>query len=163
MLLSLNEYVSPVRGIGDAHNTKYNSYVKEINLTPHELFTENSPTFRLKVYPNDKFFQAYSTPNLAIATVGAVGIIIATSLAFLLYNRLVSNEFHRRQAVYSAKRQFLRFISHEVRTPLQSVVLGLQLLKEEVSSMIYGEKDESQVTTHAEDDPVALRHMGCVE
>ena len=75
-----------------------------------------------------------------VTTIGAVMVIIFTSLAFLVYDALVRQEFHDAQAVLLAKRQFMRYVSHEVRTPLNTVVMGLQLLQQEVESLVYGDK-----------------------
>jgi len=56
--------------------------------------------------------KTYGTRNPMMATVGAVVIIIFTSLAFLVYDFLVRQEFHDAQAVLEAKRQFMRYVSH---------------------------------------------------
>ena len=50
------------------------------------------------------------------------------STLFFLYDRCVRKEFDARKELFDAKRQFVRFVSHEVRTPLNSVSMGLTLM-----------------------------------
>jgi signal transduction histidine kinase/CheY-like chemotaxis protein len=52
---------------------------------------------------------------------------------FFLYDFFVRNEFRAKTNLLAAKRQFVRFVSHEVRTPLNSVCMGLTLLQEEIA------------------------------
>ena len=82
------------------------------------LFSADSATFTLRAVPTDVFCDIYTTSNPYIAMVGAVVIIILTSLFFAIYDYLVRRECNVRQQLLSAKREFMRFISHEVRTPL---------------------------------------------
>jgi signal transduction histidine kinase len=86
----------------------------------------------LTLYPNDELFDVYSTNNPDVATAGSVCIIIFTSLLFILYDFFVRQEFNVRRSVLEAKRNFVRFVSHEVRTPLNAVCMGLQLMQEEI-------------------------------
>jgi signal transduction histidine kinase len=66
--------------------------------------------------------------------VGAVCIIVFTSLLFFLYDFFVRQEFNEKRSVLEAKRQFVRYVSHEVRTPLNSVCMGLRLMQEEIGA-----------------------------
>jgi signal transduction histidine kinase len=86
----------------------------------------------LTLYPNEELFDVYSTQNPNVATAGTVCIIIFTSFLFILYDFFVRQEFHVKRSVLEAKRNFVRFVSHEVRTPLNAVCMGLQLLQEEI-------------------------------
>jgi len=79
------------------------------------MFSNKSPTYSLSLYPNEDFFEVYSTNNSFIATVGSVCIIICTSLLFLLYDFFVWKEFRNQRAIMEARRTFMRFVSHEVR------------------------------------------------
>ena len=98
----------------------------------------------MMVYPSGDFFDVFSTENPTVATAGAVSIIIFVSLLFFLYDALVSKENQKNQAIIEGRRRFMRFVSHEVRTPLNSVCMGLKLLQEEVALM-FG-KDEGDHT-----------------
>ena len=68
-----------------------------------------------------------------MASLGAIFIILFMSTLFYLYDRCVRKEFDARKELFDAKRQFVRFVSHEVRTPLNSVSMGLTLMKEEMA------------------------------
>jgi signal transduction histidine kinase len=86
----------------------------------------------LTLYPNYELFEVYSTNNPAIATGGALCIVVFTCILFFMYDFFVRQEFNSKQAVLDAKRQFVRFVSHEVRTPMNTVCMGLALLLNEI-------------------------------
>jgi signal transduction histidine kinase len=71
-----------------------------------------------------------------IAMVGAVLIVFVTSLIFFVYDFVVRREFSANQELLEAKRKFMRFVSHEVRTPLNAVCMGLALLQEELGQTL---------------------------
>jgi signal transduction histidine kinase len=114
------------------HNPKFDRYRRSTLLTKTGLFSSSSASYTLTLYPNDELFDVYSTQNPHVATAGSVCIIIFTSLLFILYDFFVRQEFNVKQSVLEAKRNFVRFISHEVRTPLNAVCMGLQLMQEEI-------------------------------
>eukprot|EP00977_Amphora_coffeiformis_P024285 scaffold15349_cov89-Amphora_coffeaeformis.AAC.1 len=88
----------------------------------------------MTLYPNRDFFGMYSTENPAIAVIGCLCIILVTSTLFFLYDMFVRKEFHKKKVIFQAKRRFVRYVSHEVRTPLNAVCLGLKLLRDELDS-----------------------------
>jgi signal transduction histidine kinase len=125
------------KGAGDLHDSEYDKYLREIVLTGDDgLFSSTSATYTLRLYPSDEFFETYTTSNPRIATIGAVCIILFTSLLFFVYDFLVRQEFHEKKELLEAKRRFVRFVSHEVRTPLNSVCMGLALMEEEMGSAL---------------------------
>lgn len=114
-------------GEGDHHDTKYDKYSESVELLHSSLYAEGSPIFRLILTPNDDFYAAYETDNPMLATVGTICAIVLTSLAFFLYDFFVRREFNAKQELLEARRTFMRFVSHEVRTPLNAVYMGLDL------------------------------------
>ena len=84
----------------------------------------------------------YSTDNPRFATMGAVLIVIITSFIFFVYDLAVRREFIAKQQLLQAKRHFMRFVSHEVRTPLNAVCLGLSLLQDEIRQTFDHNKNE---------------------
>jgi signal transduction histidine kinase/CheY-like chemotaxis protein len=54
----------------------------------------------------------------------------------MLYDFMVRKEFNTRDKLLESKRRFVRFISHEVRTPLNSVTMGLSLLQDECANVL---------------------------
>ena len=143
--------IAEFKGIGDLHSVDYTKYGKTASLTgePGEYFSSYSNQYKLTLYPNRELFEVYSTKNPFIATIGAVCIILFTSLSFLLYDFFVRQEFNEKRAVLKAKRLFVRYISHEVRTPLNAACMGLKLIQEEIGRVL---KNEGAPTNDSTND-----------
>jgi signal transduction histidine kinase/CheY-like chemotaxis protein len=123
-------------GDGDLHDRSYDSKKEWVVLTNEHDFNEGSPTFRLSLYPNGGFRDAYHTRNPRRGAIGSVCIIIFTSLFFFLYDSCVRREFNSSRELLQARRQFMRFVSHEVRTPLNSVCMGLDLVQSDIGKYL---------------------------
>jgi len=127
-----------IRANGDQHDRKYTKCGQSASLLHDGLYNASSVPYTIAMYPTDAWFDTYRTSNPLIATIGSVCVIVLTSLLFILYDNLVHREYKERLAVLEAKRQFVRFISHEVRTPLNTVCMGLKLMYDELSE--YGQE-----------------------
>jgi signal transduction histidine kinase len=140
------------------HQSNYSHMNQTVVLNSPGLFGNYSASYSLTLYPNGELFEVYSTNNPVAATVGVVCIIIFMSLLFFMYDFFVRQEFHQKKAIIDAKRQFVRFISHEVRTPLNSISMGLQLLHDEIAGLTglrSGEDSQTSTSTSTPiDDPV---------
>ncbi|CAJ1946031.1 unnamed protein product [Cylindrotheca closterium] len=90
----------------------------------------------LSLVSNEKFYEGYRTNGPLIAAVVVVCSILLTILVFLLYDFYVRREFNAKQHLLEARRQFMRFVSHEVRTPLNAVSMGLDLMQSEVANAL---------------------------
>jgi signal transduction histidine kinase len=132
-------------GDGDLHDTKYDHQVIELLLTDPELFGNASVPYTLRIYPNAILYDKYSTKNPTIATIVAVCIMVFTALMFTGYDRLVRREFHVKKELLKAKRHFMRYVSHEVRTPLNAVCMGLNLMQVEIQEVM--ESDDATIKT----------------
>lgn len=117
----------------DCHDTKYDHLKTNATLIDPSLLSDASVTYEMTCYPNDEFFKNYRTSNPSVAAIGAVGIILFTSVLFFLYDYFVRREFRSKKHLFEAKRKFVRFVSHEVRTPMNSVCMGLSVLQEEAA------------------------------
>lgn len=112
---------------------------KQIELAePVELFSTDdgsnvTKTLLFSLVPNDDFYEGYQTNGPVIAAVVVVCSIVLTILVFFLYDHNVRQEFNAKQHLLEARRQFMRFVSHEVRTPLNAVSMGLDLMQSEVA------------------------------
>jgi len=133
-------------GEGDWHDTDYDDYKWETLIIDPKTMSSSSEQYNCACYPNEEFAKAYEKGIPAIACAGAIGIIFFISALFFLYDRCVSKEFDYRKDLLEAKRQFVRFVSHEVRTPLNSVGMGLTLMKEEMAQSLGFKSAESMVT-----------------
>ncbi len=118
---------------GDCHNEEYDDLMISNTIIDPKLLSDGSVSYHMTCYPDDDFFQTYQTSNPTIAAVGAFLIIIFTSVLFFLYDYLVRREFRSKKELFEAKRKFVRFVSHEVRTPMNSVCMGLNVLQEEAA------------------------------
>jgi signal transduction histidine kinase/CheY-like chemotaxis protein len=109
--------------------------------------TTDSVAYTITFYPNDDLDDLYRTNNPKIATAGSVLIMFFTSILFFLYDFFVHKEFRAKSNLLTAKRQFVRYVSHEVRTPLNSVCMGLTLLQEEIALSLGFHSIEDMMTT----------------
>lgn len=130
--------VVTLSGTGDLHETAYDKYGQSISLSRTDFFSEDSLSFTLTLYPTEEFFRVCSTHNPRTATIGVVLIILVTSILFMLYDYFVRREFTAKTDLLEAKRKYMRFVSHEVRTPLNSLCLGLALMSDEMSTALGG-------------------------
>jgi signal transduction histidine kinase/DNA-binding response OmpR family regulator len=117
----------------DCHDAKYDDLRMTTTIIDPNLLSDGSVTYEMTCYPNDDFFRTYRTKNPSLAAIGAVGIILFTSALFFLYDYYVRREFRSKKDLFEAKRKFVRFVSHEVRTPMNSVCMGLSVLQEEAA------------------------------
>jgi len=136
-----------VKGEGDLHDTNYDDFELSIVLTPDGLFSNSSAVYELFIYPNDSFFIHYSTSNPTLAMIGIFLTILLTSLFFFLYDSCVRSDINAKHDLLQAKRNFIRFVSHEVRTPLNAVCMGLTMMEQELQSFITSSPD---TTTHSD-------------
>ena len=118
---------------GDCHDENYDDMMITTTIIDPTLLSEGSISYHMTCYPNEKFFKTYQTSNPMIAAIGAIGIIIFTSVLFFFYDFFVRREFRSKKELFEAKRKFVRFVSHEVRTPMNSVIMGLNVLQEEAA------------------------------
>lgn len=105
-----------------------------------------SANYTLILYPNHELFKVYSTNNPTMFTVGVVAIIIVTSIFFFLYDFCVRQEFNEKRSVLEAKRLFVRYVSHEVRTPLNAASMGTVLIQDEVKRVLNNHDQQQEKT-----------------
>lgn len=96
------------------------------------LYSKTSYRFTLRLYPTEIFMATYRTQNPLWGTVIVVFIMAFLTFVFCLYDWYVRGEFTFKNELLEAKRSFIRFVSHEVRTPLNAVCMGLMLMREEL-------------------------------
>lgn len=158
---------SPVRGEGDLHDTENAEYCRSTNLIEPGFFSDDSVSYRLTICPSNDFFGIYGTKNPLIATIGSVFIILFSAFVFFLYDNCVRKEFNARQSLLDAKRSFVRFVSHEVRTPLNSVCMGLTLLQDEMEKVMKtkakADSPHYQTQPQSNDEPQPIRENGVEE
>jgi signal transduction histidine kinase len=122
-----------LKGAGRLHDPAYESYGKSIDLFSEELFTHTSAHYTLTVYPNDDLFYVFGTDNPTRALAGTLCIMLITSILFIVYDHFVQKELYRKKAITEARRLFVRFISHAIRSPLHSICMGTEILQTTLS------------------------------
>ena len=137
--------------MGDSHDRKFDKDAVRIDLINEAsgLYSAYSKHFYLTIYPTDEFIQSYYTGNPLIGTIVIVAVMVFLTLIFCLYDWYVKREFNFKNELLEAKRNFLRFVSHEVRTPLNAVCMGLMLVREEIDTAIEGLEEEETKSASA--------------
>uniref|UniRef100_A0A7S3GNB6 histidine kinase n=1 Tax=Spumella elongata TaxID=89044 RepID=A0A7S3GNB6_9STRA len=88
------------------------------------------------MYPRKQFFDKYNTDAPRDTSIGYVCIFVFCSVVFVFYDWAVRSESERKELVLDTKRRFVRFISHEMRTPMNTVHLGLKLFQIELEDLL---------------------------
>jgi len=131
------------KGEGDLHDPAYDEHIMEEQLLPSSDMAAGSAVYTTACYPNKEFAAKYTSDAPLWSSLSAVFIIVFVALSFFVFDSCVRREFDAKKDLLEAKRQFVRFVSHEVRTPLNSVSMGLTLMKEEMAqSLGYKSADE---------------------
>jgi len=120
--------VAKFLGESDLHDAQYDSYEQSAVLTCSNSVNQ----YQISIYPSEDYFSVYSTLNPLITAIGVACIVVVTSLLFLLYDFSLHKEVDVAHVLLENKRRFVRYVSHEVRTPLNTVCLGLALLTDEL-------------------------------
>lgn len=122
-------------GLGDLHDRNYKQYKRSVNIVeqlgPIEHCEEM--VYTIDFYPTTEYEHSFETNLRWIFCFGSVAIIMLVSIVFGAYDYFMVRENTEQQAVLDTKRQFVRFISHEVRTPLNAVFMAGDLLREQVN------------------------------
>ena len=121
-------------GIGDFHESEFDDMVVIIDLINEAsgLYSDSTIHFYLLIYPTGKYMESFHTSNPLYGTIIIVSVMVFLTLIFCLYDWYVKREFTFKNELLEAKRNFIRFVSHEVRTPLNAVCMGLMLVREEI-------------------------------
>ena len=114
--------------------------IKESSYTGIPINEDICP-FVLRVYPAESSYNEFmdgknQTVYIILVLVLSVSVLTIgfTLVFFFLYDRLVRNEIRSKVNLLDAKRNFVRFVSHEVRTPLNTVSMGLALIHQDLQS-----------------------------
>ena len=140
-------------GEGDHHDPQYDSYGRSRNLLDGQIAQSSRVSFKLTVYPRDSYVESFSSGTPLFVCISAVVLIALLTLLFVAYDWAMRREAWERQAVMDTKRRYVRFISHEVRTPLNTMYLGLNLLEmelQELTSAVLGFQQQSQQVQQSE-------------
>jgi len=131
---SIDNGIPTLSGDGDLHDPAYDSYGRKVVLHDTDTGATLSREYTLTLYPTEQMFDSFHSGSPIYIAVAFVFVIFFCTLIFFLYDYFMKSESHRRKEILDVKRRFVRFISHEVRTPLNVVCMGLELLQSELAS-----------------------------
>jgi signal transduction histidine kinase len=114
-------------------NATYQTIGTQIN---PRYFSNNTIAYYMDIYSTEEYMDAYRTNTPQMVCIGVVLIMAFTAVLFFLFDYFVRKEFHDKKKLLEAKRNFVRYISHEVRTPLNTVCMGLNLLQHDFASTL---------------------------
>lgn len=135
--------MTTIEGLGDLHDREYDMISHEASFSLEDTQAAVSVTYNLKLYPTREFYHKFHTSLPVVTTTFTVVMIVTTVIFFFFYDRFMKKESLTKALLLDVKRQFVRFISHEIRSPLNSALLGLKLLDamllDELKSVVGGE------------------------
>ena len=134
--IELKNGVPSVKGIGDLHNKRFDSTRVEQTIAL-DTMVNSSSVYTVAVFSTRELYSSFHTNLPLIATLSCLCIILLNMVAMLFYDRLISDDRTTKDIILKHKRDFVRFVSHEVRTPLNSVSLGLRYLEEELQDKVH--------------------------
>ena len=108
------------KGDGDLHDRDYDAYRISTNLFEDGTKASETTMYSAHIYPNEQLAKAHFTNLPAYAAGFVVLIQMFTMLIFFVFDWVMKDNVSAQQAVLDTKRRFVRFISHEVRTPLNT-------------------------------------------
>jgi hypothetical protein len=132
--------VATLLGRGDLHDPSLHEYAHSIHLNDISQATALSIEYKLTLTPTSETFEDFYTSIPVTVCVAFVAIIRLCTLLFLGYDNLVRDQARRRKAILDLKRRFVRFVSYEIRTPLNTSCMGLELLKAEIQDGTNGSR-----------------------
>ena len=130
-------------GEGDFHDPEAALQLGFVINNPSQ-FNEYTPSYRMDISTN-AFVDSFHVGQPWIFLIAA--IILVPTLLFFLYDFNVRKEFDNKNRLMEAKRQFVRMVSHEVRTPLNTICMGLALLRDDFSSRLHMRQQAKQDAT----------------
>ena len=130
----------------DLHDSSLDEYKVDFNKKDEieSLLSDISQyDYTIAIYPTKSLFRLYADNVPLYVSCSTVAIILFTFLLVLTYDKLVrirveamiiertkaEAESAARDAILASKKVYVRYMSHEMRTPLNSVYMGLKLLE----------------------------------
>lgn len=124
-------------GSGDLHDRRYDGWRRHAVLNaPEETTADLNVVYTLSVYPTQELLGAYSTGAPRVMTIGLTTVIVFCGVLFLLYDFFMRGESRERRLTLEVKRRFVRFISHEIRNPLQTVSMGVEMMLADLTELV---------------------------
>ena len=147
---------------GDLHDVRYNNYRVDVNDDPSSLLSRISQfDYTITIYPSESFYLKYVNRFPLLICLGTIGIVVFTFFLVSIYDHLVRMRegllidertkaeaaSAARHAVLRSKKVYVRYMSHEMRTPLNCAYMGLKLLDMDLTCHIDKPGNEERLDT----------------
>lgn len=138
---------------GDHHDSKYDAYALIMPVDLGNELRAVSSSYTLTIYPSDQFISRYRKGSPVFVTVIVVIVLV---MLFVLITCSVYFTWVRRRAAEDATQgqETLR----EIRSPLNTLSLGLNLLLTELSQTISPTPSSATTDTHLLPQPPSAAH-----
>eukprot|EP00603_Paraphysomonas_imperforata_P009743 CAMPEP_0114473710 /NCGR_PEP_ID=MMETSP0104-20121206/13134_1 /TAXON_ID=37642 ORGANISM="Paraphysomonas imperforata, Strain PA2" /NCGR_SAMPLE_ID=MMETSP0104 /ASSEMBLY_ACC=CAM_ASM_000202 /LENGTH=927 /DNA_ID=CAMNT_0001647927 /DNA_START=60 /DNA_END=2843 /DNA_ORIENTATION=- len=111
---------------GDSHDRNFNDVNHESIYRLENSQAAVSVSYKMQLYPTREFYDTFHTTLPIITTILSIMMIVATAVFFILYDHFMEKDSSTNKLLLEGKRQFIRFVSQEISTPLNAAVKGLQ-------------------------------------
>ena len=113
------------KGKADIHDANFEKYRVTGHMFKDDSDVKYSTYYNIHFYPSKDFYQSHFTTLPLNTAMGAAVLQLIVYAIFFVYDVIMTEEASITQAVLGTKRRFVRFISHEVRTPLNAGVYAV--------------------------------------
>lgn len=100
------------------------------------LLSSGSQSFNIQITRTDQFDDNYMNDIPVMVCSVYLGMMIFLTVLFIVYDYVVNQKIIQSQIVVNTKQQFVRYISHEIRGPINTISVGVQLLLSEMEYIL---------------------------
>ena len=136
---SFNDGTFFINGEGDLHDGKYDDVSHDDSFRLDHSQASVSVTYHIKLYPTKAFYDEFHTTLPVMTTILTVAMIVATAIFFIVYDRIMEMDSMVNKVLLESKKQFIRFVSQEISTPLNAAVKSMQLMDDSLQASISDE------------------------
>jgi len=129
---TINDGVPVWKDLGDAHDKQYSQFRNERRMA----LPAKTVVISLAFYPRATFMNEYTTNIPIYVAISAIALILVCCGIFVVYDYAVRGEFVQKDEALDTKRRYVRYSSHEMRRPLNTAKLGMQVLDMEFDEFI---------------------------
>ena len=148
--------------------------LRALDLPLHDdIFIDGNVNYYMDIYATEEFVSQFGRfvtsdeisnlngiPMRVFVPLIAVLVMTLTSALFVAYDYYVRKEFNAKNQLLEAKRRFVRFVSHEVRTPLNTVCMGLTLLENDLAAALEEKQSDKTLKSSSKSSNQAVNHNG---
>jgi signal transduction histidine kinase/CheY-like chemotaxis protein len=135
------------RCLGDCHDNEYDDMARHVRLLPiatvglltaKTLDVDMETDYKMTCYPQSSYENSFRLQSAKIAVIVIVATMLFVSIVFALYDIMVGRQSLAKEQLLESKRAYVRFISHEIRTPINTFSVGMKVLINDLASVYKG-------------------------